>query len=104
MYAPLEGEFAKVQLQDRPDLLYALDTMVLLEHYRHPKGQLLLKGKALLRICWYLGGMWALLGLLSFLPTFPFDLLYRIIVKNRYRLFKFGKVSLEESMKERFLP
>ncbi|MGE3953861.1 MAG: thiol-disulfide oxidoreductase DCC family protein [Parachlamydiales bacterium] len=56
-----------------------IDTLVLVE-----EGQSLYYGKAVLRICWHLGGWWRLLGVLSFLPTGLADAIYRLIARNRH--------------------
>lgn len=82
-YAPLEGETAAEKLKDfrskRPDL----DTLVLYQNAEH----ILIEGRAILRILWHMGGLYAWIGWLSFLPTFPFDWAYRLIAFNRFRLF-----------------
>ena len=102
LFAPLEGETAAAELKEHPHLTQDLDTLVLLEHYSTPQQQLLYRGKAALRIAWYLGGVWRLLGWLSFLPSFPFDLIYRIIARNRYRIFKEREQLSEKNFEHRF--
>ncbi len=92
-YAPLQGETAKKTFGQPP----ALDTLVLVEGNRP-----LYYGKGALRICWYLGGAWRLLGALSFLPTLLADGIYRLIAKNRHL---FGKTVPElKDLGTRLLP
>jgi predicted DCC family thiol-disulfide oxidoreductase YuxK len=104
VFSPLKGKTAAKELKDMPELLNDLDTMVFLEKYQENDQKLLLKGKAALRIAWYLGGLWKILGFLSFLPAFPFDLFYRLIAKNRYKLFCSKKDLPKQSFEDRFLP
>jgi predicted DCC family thiol-disulfide oxidoreductase YuxK len=52
-----------------------------------PDEKVMIEGKGALRILWLLGGKYAWLGCLSFLPSFLFDPFYRLIARNRYRLF-----------------
>ncbi|SCA63784.1 Uncharacterized protein YuxK [Chlamydiales bacterium SCGC AG-110-M15] len=103
LFAPLQGETAKKLLGDRPDLLDELDTMVVIENYGEGSQNLLIRGKAALRLAWFLGGTWAFFGLFSFLPAFPFDWAYRLIAKNRYRLFN-GLKDIPKDLEGRFLP
>ncbi|MFT4551685.1 MAG: putative DCC family thiol-disulfide oxidoreductase YuxK [Chlamydiales bacterium] len=103
-FAPLEGETAILELKDTPDLISDLDTMVFLENYETPDQILHLKGKAALRIAWHLGGVWKMIGWLSFIPSFPFDIVYRLIAKNRYRLFSSKEPLPKGSYENRFLP
>jgi len=90
-FAPLEGETAANKLKK----IY--NTLVL---YKDPE-HILTEGKAVLRICWLIGGKYALIGWLSFLPAFLFNLIYRVIAKYRFRLFS-KKASIEKT--DRFLP
>lgn len=87
-FAPLQGETAQKKLQQwrlqSPDL----DTLVLLQNYQTPQEKQLVEGKAALRILWLIGGKYALLGSLSFLPSFLFDCVYRQVARYRFRLFK----------------
>lgn len=100
LFAPLKGETAKDKLEDIFPEDFQTASIVLLD-----EDQYFRKGKAMLRICYYLGGFWKGLSYLSVLPSFLLDPLYWLVAKNRYRLF--GKASCEvpkESDIKRFLP
>lgn len=94
-FAPLQGKTAKNKLQGVA--IPIGDTLILYEDPKH----ILVEGRAVLRICWHLGGWYSLLGSLSFLPPFLFDWLYRIVARNRFRLFS-KKITIEKT--DRFLP
>src|SRR5262249_32383445 len=72
-FARLDGETAKKKLVSLRLNDPSLDTMVLLQNYQTDQEQLLIEGRGALRILWLLGGKYALLGWLSFLPPFLFD-------------------------------
>lgn len=97
-FAPLNGKTAEQELSGLRLKNPNLDTLVLLED-----GKIYLEGKGALRILWHLGGKWLVLGWLSFLPPFLLDALYRLIARNRYRLFS-GKVTIDPQFQDRFLP
>lgn len=80
LFAPLQGSTAKTLFKKVPELT----SLILMENFGSSKQQELHYGKAALRICWHLGGLWSLLGLLSFLPTFLVDILYRFIARRRH--------------------
>jgi predicted DCC family thiol-disulfide oxidoreductase YuxK len=78
-FAPLQGKTAKKVLIPPP----TRDSLVLWEPQRRS-----MEGSAVLRILWLLGGGWALIGWMYWLPSLPFDGLYRLIAKNRHRFFQ----------------
>jgi predicted DCC family thiol-disulfide oxidoreductase YuxK len=80
LFAPLEGETASKFTLKNPKN----DSLVLIEHYKTLKEKQHYYGSAVLRICWHLGGLWRLLGVFSFLPTFLVDFIYRIISRHRH--------------------
>lgn len=86
-FAPLQGKTAGLKLKDVRLKDPSLDTLVLLQNYESKKETLLIEGKGALRIYWLLGGSYRLIGWLSFLPSFLFDLGYRMVARYRYRLF-----------------
>jgi predicted DCC family thiol-disulfide oxidoreductase YuxK len=100
-FAPLKGKTADEKLSrlflKNPDL----DTLVLLQNYNTSQEKLLIEGKGALRILWLLGFPYSFLGVLSFLPPL-FDPLYRLIARNRFRLFTTSKPL--PSPDNRFLP
>lgn len=80
-YAPLQGETAAAHLseKDREDL----DSVVL----KMPDG-LYRHTSAVVRILWKLPGIWPFLGTLLWLVPRPIrNIGYRLVAKNRYRLF-----------------
>ena len=98
--APLQGETARQYLpplpQNRGDWsIYYFD--------RH---NLYSQSDAFIQVCRRLGGIWAVLGLVSIIPRPVRDFVYRIIASNRYRMF--GRRSTcrmpSEREKMRFLP
>lgn len=99
-FAPLQGETAKKMLREVPPE----DSLVLIEDYTsHPRIYQL--GKGAFRILWLLGGVWAFLGLISFLPSFLYDWAYRLVAKHRHRFFNTPTCQLPDpTQKERFLP
>lgn len=88
-FAPLGGQTAKKKQVDETN------TLVLLHDEKK-----VTQGKAVLRICWLLGGKYRLLGWLSYLPSEPFDFIYRFIAKFRSRI---CKISTEFSFEGRLL-
>ncbi len=85
-FAPLNGETASEKLKSLRLQDPNLDTLVLLEGEK-----LFIQSRAVMRILWLLGGKYALLGWISFLPSALFDFLYRWVAKRRYQLFSMGK-------------
>ncbi|MFC2049126.1 thiol-disulfide oxidoreductase DCC family protein, partial [Chlamydiota bacterium] len=71
-FAPLNGKTAEQKLAHFFLKNPELDTLVLLQNYETAHEKLMIEGKGALRILWLLGGTYALLGLLSFLPSFLF--------------------------------
>ena len=95
-YAPLQGTTAKEKLVPPPDR----DSLVLLES----DGKLSMEGAAVLRILWILGGAWKLIGWMHVLPSLPFDWLYRILARNRHKLFGRSLFCDIPADRSRFLP
>jgi predicted DCC family thiol-disulfide oxidoreductase YuxK len=76
-FAPLQGSTAAEKLQG----IELPDSLVYFED-----GNIYFFSKACFRIAWTLGGPWALIGWLSFLPDwmlYPTNLIYRLIAKTR---------------------
>lgn len=105
VFAPLKGETAAFYLMDLSDEYKGEDSLVLIENYQssYPKTYVLAKG--VLRICWLLGGIWVLVGWLSFLPSVFFDWAYRLVAQNRHRFFSQRECILPpKNQSGRFLP
>lgn len=86
LFAPLQGKTAAQLLADLPAEKKNQDSIVLIENYQTNDAQIYVLGKAALRILWLLGGTWAILGSLNFLPSFLYDWAYRLVAKNRKKL------------------
>lgn len=102
LFAPLQGETAS-KLVAPP---IPLDTLILVEGFHSHQPRLLRYGKGALRICWHLPGWYKGIGLLSFLPAWAIDPLYRLVARNRHLLIagSASSVPLEELSKGRLLP
>lgn len=74
-FYPLNSSVAKESL---PEKLLKGDTMVLLENRK----TIWVRAKAVFRILKLLGGKWAWLGFLAYVPGL--DIFYRIIAHNRH--------------------
>ncbi len=77
-FAPLQGTTAKEKLNGPMPLP---DSIAYYED-----GRVFFYSKACFKIAWQLGGFWALIGWMSFLPDwalYPTDLIYKAIAKSR---------------------
>ena len=103
-FAPLKGVTAELYLRELPADFKGIDSLVLVEDYKiNPKNYI--QSRAAFRICWLLGGVWVLIGWLSFLPSFFFDWAYRIVARNRQRFFRPKSCFVPPAnASERFLP
>ena len=102
-FTPIEGETGRKRL---PHWAHAANTIVLIENPDQIDAPVLIRSKAVFRICWLMGGPWKLLGALSFLPGFLFNWAYRLVAMNRYRIFGYGDSCIVPSAenRKRFLP
>jgi len=100
-YAALQGETAAELQQRFPDLPSDLSTMGFVEGDR-----LLLRSRAILRICAHLGAPWRWLAVLAVLPAGLTDLGYGAVAALRYRIW--GRLDAcrlpEPEVAARFLP
>ena len=79
-YAPLQGETAELRL---PEEFRGMDSVVLLRD-----GKPLQRSSAVAGVLWELGGLWRFAGrMLRHVPYRLREFGYRIVAKNRYRLF-----------------
>lgn len=72
------NRFVYKPLQELPGA--DLSTVILVEE----SGRQLLRGKAGLRILWLLGGLWRIPGVLSYLPNWLADPVYRLVASHRH--------------------
>lgn len=98
-FAPLQGKTAEQLLKTRPEA----DSLILIENFQEPDAQTYILGRGALRILWQLGGLWAIPGAVSFLPVFLYDWGYRLVAKNRHRLFPLTCTLPKREYKDRFL-
>jgi predicted DCC family thiol-disulfide oxidoreductase YuxK len=87
MFAPLQGKTAKKLLKEQLKRLLKEDTLVVIENVGESNEKMSIRSKAVFRIFWVLGGVWSLIGWLSFLPAFFFDWGYRLVARNRGHFF-----------------
>ena len=103
IFAPLQGETAAELLKDLPEEYKNEDSLVLIENYQEETRSYYVLGKAAFRIMWILGGILAIPGAVSFLPSFLYDWGYRLIAKNRHKLFSNSCHIPTDDEKDRFL-
>lgn len=105
LFAPLQGDTAKQELASLPASVRQADSLILIENYQKEDARVWIYGRGALRVAWLLGGCWILLGCLSFLPPVLYDWGYRLLAKNRTRMFSKNACRLPKSSeKNRFLP
>ena len=104
VFASLQGTTAAKLLKDLPEKYKKADSLILVENYQTSQQRFFILGKGVLRIFWLLGGLWKILGIFSFLPSFLYSWAYRQVAHDRYRVF--GQTCLVPSTKDkhRFLP
>ena len=93
-FAPLQGKTADQELTGSKEYLKKENTLILLEHYQRPTQKLWIRGRAVFRIFWLLGGKWRTLGWLCWTPI-GIDLLYRLVARHR-RVFKKNRPTLNK--------
>ena len=100
MIAPLQGQTATQFLPPLPHNRAEWSIFYI------EQGMIYEQSDAFLHICHRLGGLWSILSLLKIIPRPIRNAIYRIIARNRYRLF--GRNSTcrlpSEVEKSRFLP
>ena len=87
-FAPLQGGTARAILARHGRDATTLDTVIVVVDPGAPSERLLDRSAAGLRVLAGLGGGWGLVArLLGWLPSPLLDLTYRLLARNRYRLF-----------------
>jgi len=105
VFAPLQGETASHYLRNLPAEIRFTDSLILIEDYRSPHPRVRILSQAALRIAWLLKWPWTLIGWLSFLPSWMFDWIYRLIASNRHRFFAKTECMIPlPNQQDRFLP
>jgi len=80
-FASLQGKTAKRLLP--PSYLYEVDTVIFL----NSNHQVLTKSKAIIDILKTMGGIWKLISIFSYLPSFLLDKIYDFFARSRYSWF-----------------
>lgn len=105
LFAPLQGNTARSLLAGLTEPFKQLDSLILVENFGRRDQKIYMLGKGVWRIFWLLGGLWKILGAISFLPSFLYDWSYRLIARHRKIFFKNERCIIpSESNKRRFLP
>jgi predicted DCC family thiol-disulfide oxidoreductase YuxK len=87
-FASLQSEIAAKILRRHDLNTTDLDTFHFVENYEQPNERVFQRSDAVLRVGRELGGFWAVLAAIAkVLPRAFRDLLYRMIARNRYRIF-----------------
>jgi len=103
-FSDLKGITATEKLRGPFKGLQEENSLLLFESVGKANEHLWMRGRAVFRIFWLLGGKWRLFGLLCFFPLVP-DLAYRLLARLRHRFFKNRPFpTLTEEEKKRFLP
>lgn len=82
LFASLQSDFGQVVLKDYGMNINDFDTFAFLKD-----GKMFTRSQGALEVMNVLGGSWSSLYLFRFVPTFLRDGIYKIIAKNRYKLF-----------------
>jgi len=100
VFTPVQGEFAQQLIEKDALENVGEDTFLLIKD-----GQHFMYSDAALEIAKNLSGLWPLLYILRFLPRFIRDSLYKMIARNRYRLFGRTDTCMvpTEDMRSRFV-
>ncbi len=82
LFASLQSDFGQGVLKDYGMNTSDFDTFVFLKD-----GKMFSRSQGALEVMNVLGGSWSSLYLFRFVPTFLRDGVYKVIAKNRYKLF-----------------
>src|SRR6266550_6041684 len=86
-FASLQSEFASALLQKHGRDPRDLDTVYVVVDYAQPAERLLARSDAILFLLRQLGGIWKLASLANILPRTMRDAIYKLVARNRYRVF-----------------
>ncbi len=101
-FAPLSGETARKILSGPQESLTQAQSLVFVENVHSTQRQFYVRSRAIFRIYWVVGHGWGLLGILSFLPCWLTDLLYRWVAAHRHQ-FRL-RIPTQPGPQDRFLP
>jgi predicted DCC family thiol-disulfide oxidoreductase YuxK len=86
-FASLQSEFANNLLTQHGLDPQDLDTVYVVRDYGQPDERLLARSDAILFMLKQLGGLWKVMGVGLVLPQAFRDAVFRIVARNRYRIF-----------------
>lgn len=86
-FASLQSEFASNLLRRHGADPHDLDTVYVVKDYGQPDQSLLARSDAILYMLTQLGGLWKVAGVGRVLPKAFRDAVYKIVARNRYRVF-----------------
>jgi predicted DCC family thiol-disulfide oxidoreductase YuxK len=86
-FASLQSEFTGRLLTRHGLDPHDLDTVYVVKNYDQPDEALLARSDAILYLLTELGGVWSLAGVGRVLPGAFRDAIYKIVARNRYRVF-----------------
>jgi predicted DCC family thiol-disulfide oxidoreductase YuxK len=86
-FASLQSEFAEKLLKRHGADSRDLDTFYLVISRGKPSERVLMRSDAILAVANTLGGVWKLAGVGALVPRVLRDGMYRIVARNRYRVF-----------------
>ena len=101
-FASFNGKTAQAILTGPNERYREMNSLVLVENYSSTMRQFYARSKATLRIYWFLGSKWRLVGCLAYLPGWTSDFFYTKLAEHRHQ-FKI-KLTQEIGPAERFLP
>jgi predicted DCC family thiol-disulfide oxidoreductase YuxK len=97
LFASLQSDLAANVVARHGGDAHDLDTVYVVINYEQPGERLLARSDAILYIGTELGGIWSLARAGRLLPKVLRDALYKIVARNRYRVFgKFESCMLPE--------
>jgi predicted DCC family thiol-disulfide oxidoreductase YuxK len=86
-FAALQSELASTTLQRHNRDPHDLDTVYVVVEYEQPAERLLARSDAILFLLKHLGGVWKLAAVGKVLPRSLRDAIYKLVARNRYRVF-----------------
>lgn len=86
-FASLQSDFAATLLQRHGADSRELDTFYVVIDYGQPRERVLMRSDAILHVVNTLGGIWKLAGVGRILPKVLRDGMYKVVARNRYRVF-----------------
>jgi predicted DCC family thiol-disulfide oxidoreductase YuxK len=104
LFSPLEGRTAKQALKGKMAYLRKKNTIIVIENAHRPPCMVWMRGRAIMRLFWILGGSYRWFAWLCYVPLLT-DLFYKLIASIRLK-FKVKEVPERffRAHQDRFLP